>query len=93
MSKPQFDSKSFKDNLDACHQWPCTYTFKFIVPAEREQLVRSLLGEELQDAKITARASSKGKYVSVTAEAILGSAEEVMRVYERLADVPGLISL
>jgi hypothetical protein len=93
MSKSQFDSQSFKDRLNECHQWPCTYIFKFIAPAKSEKMIKSLLNENLPDADISVRPSSKGKYASVTAEAIVGSADEVMNVYDRLATVPGVISL
>jgi len=93
MSKSQFDPESFKERLDACHQWPCSYTFKFIAKASDEPKLRAMLDDQLDDARLDSRASSKGKYVSVTAEAIVNSADEVMAVYERLAAVPEVIAL
>lgn len=85
--------RSFKDGLNACHDWPCSYTFKFITPAGAEDTVRGLLEGLLKDAEFSVRPSGKGNWVSISATAKLASAEEVLSVYERLAGIEGVIAL
>jgi hypothetical protein len=92
-ARKNFDAESFKQRLDACHAWPCTYTFKFIVPLASRSETRTKLEETLEDVRLSERPSSRGNYVSITAEAIMGSAEEVMLVYERVSVVSGLMAL
>lgn len=93
MKNKDFDSRSFKDRLDAFHDWPCGYTFKFIVPAAAEREIKNILDELLDEAEFSVRASSQGRWVSVTATAVLGSAEEVLEVYESLGGLEGVIAL
>lgn len=79
----------FQQVLDECHQWPCPYTFKFIVPTENLPLVEELF----PDYKLQKRESKSGKYTSVTMESNMCSSKDVMAVYEKAATVPGVMSL
>lgn len=79
----------FLEQLDECHDWPCAYTFKFIVAADQADEVCALLGG-CEPAK---RPSRTGKYVSVTAEPVMQSAQEVLEVYRKAAGIPGIVSL
>ncbi len=81
---------TFAKQLDEAHQWPCSYTFKFIVPNGRADEVRQLFGPE---AAIRETASRTGKYISVTAEAIMDSSEQVIALYKQAATIEGIISL
>jgi hypothetical protein len=93
MNDSRTDSQRLKERLDACHDWPCAYTFKFIVPAAGEREIKNLLDEILKDAEFSVRPSSKGKWVSVTARAVLASSDEVLDVYESVSQVENVISL
>ena len=90
---PKFDPESFKERLDSCHEWPCAYVFKFIASAGRIDLVRDLAEGLLDAPEITSRASSGGKWVSLTITANLCGADEVLAVYARMAELDGVIAL
>lgn len=79
----------FKEILDGHHQWPCPYIFKFIVPSENFPLFK----EKFPDADISTRESKSGKYTSVTFESNMCSSDEVMEVYTRASEIPGVMSL
>lgn len=81
--------KSLKETLDTCETWPCSYVFKFIAPLGKlDELLARLDGMEH-----TTRPSSKGNYVSVTVRARMESSDEVIRVYEKVSDIEGVLSL
>ncbi|MDH5365984.1 MAG: DUF493 domain-containing protein [Cyclobacteriaceae bacterium] len=80
---------SFKEKLDSQHQWPDHYIFKFIVPSDKVAEVAKLFeGEELIE-----KASSKGKYKSITVKAFLQSSDEVIDIYIAAKKIEGIISL
>lgn len=87
-SAPKRTLESLRAALHAHVEWPSVYTFKFIVPKAHANHLLALLGE----LKYTLRESATGKYVSVTAEAVLTSPDEVIGVYERTQVVKGLMS-
>ncbi|EGB13611.1 hypothetical protein DND132_0394 [Pseudodesulfovibrio mercurii] len=79
----------FKQTLDEHHQWPCPYVYKFIVPAESLDRFKEVFASE----PLSFRQSKTGKYTSVTMTSTMCSADEVMAVYEKAAQVPGVMSL
>ena len=79
----------FKQALDAHHQWPCPYVYKFIMPTENLPIFTTLF----PDAETESRSSRSGKYTSITMVSTMCSSNEVMAVYEKAAQVPGLMSL
>ena len=82
-------NEAFKQALDDHHQWPCPYIFKFIVPTEQ----LNAFNELFPNAKASTRQSKGGKYTSVTIESTMCSSQEVMLMYEKAAQVEGIISL
>lgn len=80
----------FQAKLDAIHDWPDTYTFKFIVPKNQVQAVCDLF--EARDT-VTTRPSRKGNYISVTAQTRATCSEEVISIYQAAAGIEGIISL
>lgn len=82
-------TEQFKQVLDEHHQWPCPYIYKFIMPAENIALFKELFPEE----KIEIRQSRTGKYTSVTMVSTMCSSDEVLSIYEKASQVPGLMSL
>jgi hypothetical protein len=83
--------------LNQCHSFPGPFVFKLIgenttrfydtVLAE----VSAELGEiARQEAGLLTRRSSGGKYLSITLNVEMASAEQVLRLYERFSSVEGL---
>jgi hypothetical protein len=83
------DLQRFQERLDECHEWPCSYCFKFIVPHEQADVAENLF----PDDTVRRRPSSKGKYVSITAEVRMETSDEVIEVYSRACKIPGVIML
>lgn len=79
----------FRELLDEHHDWPCDYTFKFVVPCDRQRDVEGLLS----GAAVAVRPSKKGNYVSVTLTAHLKSPDAVIAVHQKAAKIAGLIAL
>ena len=87
-----FDPERFKTVLDTCHQWPCAYAFKFVVAApDLEELVL-LVSDLLPEPELSTRNSRTGKWVSLTVEAHLESADQVLAVYERVSSLGVVLS-
>lgn len=80
---------TFQELLDRHHTWPCSFPFKFIVPAEKLNEILLLFPEE----EPVLRSSKEGKYVSVTIHKRVHSSEEVMACYNRLTGTKGVICL
>lgn len=83
------DKKRFKDLLEEHHTWPCEYTFKFIVPKDREQELEKILAGH----NISKKNSKKGNYLSVTSKKNMDSTLEIMEIYEKASQIKGVISL
>lgn len=81
--------EKFKQMLDDHHQWPCPYLFKFIVPSDQIEAFMALF----PDYELTTRDSKTGKYISVTIESTMCSSHDVMAIYKKASQVPGIMSL
>ena len=79
----------FKATLDEHHEWPCDYTFKFIVPGKALSELKSML----EGIPHTEKDSKTGKFTSVTVTIKAESAEEIITLYQKAATIEGLISL
>ena len=80
---------SLKARLDEEHVWPGVYTFKFIMKAELVDEFSQLLAGH----HFTKRSSAAGRHIAITAELFMESSEEVIALYRRAAEFPGVISL
>ena len=79
----------FQGLLDQDRSWPSEYTFKFIVPRSQLDALQAVFG----DHPVVVRASTRGRYVSVTAHIRMESSSDVVELYRTAGDIPGLISL
>ena len=70
--------------------FPLTYTFKFIVPTHKLSEIVSLFPDE---ENISTRPSSKGSYISVTVIREVHHADHVIKVYESVSVIEGVVSL
>ena len=80
---------SLKARLDEGHVWPALYTFKFIMKSD----VLDGFVTILEGHRFTTRASASGRHVAITAELFVETSDEVIAVYRRAAEFPGVISL
>lgn len=83
------NGSQFRELLEANYCWPCSFPFKFIVPADKlEEILALFPGEEH-----VCRPSRTGKYVSVTIHKNVCSSEEVTRIYALVGKTEGAICL
>ena len=83
------DKTSFKEKLDAAHQWPCEFTFKFIMqPTELGHFKRLF-----PDDRWHKRESAQGRYVCITMLRDVPDPDAVVEVYDRAAEIPGVMLL
>ncbi len=80
---------SLQARLDEQHVWPGVYTFKFIMKTELVGSFVTILG----DHHFTQRQSGAGRHVAITAELFMESSREVIALYRRAAEFPGVLSL
>lgn len=84
------DFEQFRKLLDEQCRWPSVYTFKFIVPKAKSDELLSVFSS---CPEISVRESSRGKYLSVTANMLMPSSDGVVAVYEAVAEIEGIIAL
>ncbi len=73
------NEESFQETLDAFYDWPCTFTFKFIVSRNDFQAILDLFADDA----VRTRHSSRGRYVALTVERQVRSSREVVAVYRQ----------
>lgn len=85
---------TFADRLAAVHDFPCVYTFKLIgaAAALSEETVHDAVAAVVPGAEATIgrRASSGGRYTSLTVEVPVPDVEAVLALYERFRSIDGL---
>jgi uncharacterized protein len=70
-------------------EWPAFYMFKFIAPVTKEAELLQLFSKHTVEKKF----SSNGNYVSITSTYFMESANEIIEVYKRAAEIEGIVSL
>ncbi|WP_026999172.1 DUF493 family protein [Eisenibacter elegans] len=72
--------------------FPLLYMFKFITPSNHDKI--ALLTNVFdENAEITLNQSKKGNYTSISARTVMLSPEEIIRIYQKAAEVEGVILL
>ncbi len=79
----------FRQLLEEQAEWPAEYLFKFIVPKAGLEALTEVFGDE----ETIVRASTRGKYLSVTARFTVQSPDDVIAVYTEAGKIEGIISL
>jgi hypothetical protein len=86
------DYVALKEKLEKGFSWPSVYLFKFIVPAENKKI--ALVEKEFGDtAQITTRESKNGKYISISVKEVMMNPDEVIKKYQKLDGIEGIMSL
>ena len=86
----QYDN--LRNLLNEENNWPIIYMFKFIVPANNHKiaLVQSKFSDE---ATITQKESSNGKYISITVKEVMLNSESIIEKYKEMNGIEGLMTL
>lgn len=72
--------------------FPHIYMFKFIIKADNHTmaLVEVIFDD---DAEFKQSQSSKGNYISITVRQVVMSVDEIISIYEKAAEIKGVMSL
>lgn len=79
----------FRTQLENHYNFPTNYLFKFIVPQEQVEKLKSLLPQ----GKISTKKSRTGKYVGVSFNLLAKSSHEIIDIYKEVYMIKGIISL
>ncbi len=91
---PEEFYQSLKAQLEDGFVWPHLYLYKFIIPASDEQIAEIENIFDNEQAKISLKESSKGKYVSVSIRVMMQSPDHVIEKYREIGRrIPEVISL
>lgn len=82
-----------KDELDSANVWPAKYLFKFIVPSEAEKIKTVENAFNGMGAVIDTRQSKAGKFTSISVDVQMPSGESIIKKYQEVSTVEGIISL
>ena len=83
------DTELFKKKLEANHDFPCSYMFKFIVPIRKKEALLNLLPK----VAIKTKRSTSNKFVSITLSMEIESSDKVIDIYKQVYQVEGLIAM
>jgi uncharacterized protein len=91
MDKEKFAEKFLKMKalLDDNHEFPCEYSFRFVVKTHLQDELISIMGTEA----VNSRAGKNKNYYSLTFLIRVDSSDHVVDIYTRASVVEGIISL
>lgn len=77
---------------DSILSFPYLYMFKFIIKSDNKTMA---LVEVIfdNDAEIVQKQSTKGNFISITVKQVVLSVDEIISIYEKAAEIEGVISL
>ena len=81
---------NLKKKLEETVRFPSQYVYKFIVPAESLSVIKKEIGTE---KGLVIKNSKTNKYNSVSLKKIVTSSDEVVKQYQKLAHIRGIIML
>lgn len=84
---------SLKTKLEDHHDFPEDYVFKFIIPVSQEKLTEIYRVFDGMKHTMSNRESKNGKYTSLTVNAFVMDAQQVIDIYQRVAKIENVIML
>ena len=83
----------FHQQLLESNTWPGVYVFKFIIPSS--DVDKATLLDLFENDKVTVnvRASSKGKYTSISIAGKFGSPDIIIQKHKLASKIPNIIQL
>lgn len=84
---------SLKEKLEATHDFPEDYLFKFIITNEDSK--HTEIYRVFDEIKFTmnTKESKNGKYTSISMNAFMLDAAQVIRIYKEVGKIPGVMML
>lgn len=82
-----------KKELDLSNSWPSIYLYKFIVPSEKENILRVEEAFDCMGAVIKTTKSKTGKFTSISVDVMMKDSQEIIDKYIELSTIKGIISL
>lgn len=84
---------SLKEKLEATHDFPQDYLFKFILTNQESK--HTEIYRIFDDVKftLTTKDSKNGKYTSLSMNAFVLDADQVIRIYKEVGKIPGVMML
>lgn len=73
--------------------WPLEYLYKFIVPANQENVKFIENAFNGLGAVITTNQSKTGKYTSVSVNVVMPNADLIIEKYKEVSSIEGIVSL
>lgn len=90
---PEEFYQSLEIKLRENHNFPEDYLFKFIIPNDNPKLIDIYQVFDKMKYTISTRESNNKKYVSASILAFVMDAEQVIRIYKKVAEIPDVIML
>jgi len=91
------EAKEFYDRLkvelDMSNTWPAIYLFKFIVPTEKENILRVEEAFDCMGTVIKTTKSKTGKFTSISVDVMMKDSQEIINKYIEVSTIKGIISL
>jgi len=86
------DFDSLRERLEEL-SFPSVYMFKFIVKSDLQKIAQIESLFQPEKAEINRKESSKGAFISISVKEVMLSADEIISVYEKAAEIDGVITL
>lgn len=77
---------------ESIKSFPYVYMFKFIIKADNKTmaLVEVIFDD---DTEIIQKQSAKGNFISITVKQVVMNVDEIIAIYEKAAEIEGVMSL
>lgn len=83
-----------KEELNSVNKvWPSKYLYKFIVPTDTEKINAVEKAFDRMGAVIDTRQSKTGKFTSISVDVVMPNADEIIKKYQEVSTIEGIISL
>lgn len=90
---PEDFYNSLKEKLTAHHNFPEDYLFKFIITSDESKLTEIYRVFDDINFTMSTRDSKNGKYTSLSINAFVLDAEQVVKIYKQVALIEGVMML
>lgn len=90
---PEEFYRSLKEKLEEAHNFPEDYLFKFIIANEEAKHTEIYRVFDNTQFTLSTKESKNGKYTSITINAFVLDADQVIRIYKEVGKIPGVMML
>lgn len=84
---------SLKEKLESAHDFPEDYLFKFIITNNQSKLTEIFRVFDGIQHTLSSRDSKNGKYTSLSVNAFVLDADQVIRIYKEVGAIEGVMML